>query len=169
MRDFQAPRMPGHWNESEKTFYNGLISVLEELYAYKIKETDLDKKLKTKIEELTTSDSSKIEWKPLPIDTSKVTFPGTANDCVYCKNGNVVWIAGYVKLKSALASNTTIAIGNMPEGYRPHVDVFEMHGLGGSAFRMGTLRNGEIQISNFSSGSLSNNYSIPLKIEYVTE
>lgn len=169
MRDFQAPRMPGHWNVSEKAFYQGLINVLEEIYSHKVGVNDLDKKLKTKIESAKAAETQKPEWKPLPVDTKNVTIP-TGQGCEYCKDGNVVWIVGSVKLVNRLADNTALTIATMPEGFRPHRNTYEMHALGGTHFRLGALNNGEIQITHFNTDvTLSNAYNLPLKIEYVAE
>ncbi len=169
MRDFQAPRMPGHWNVSEKAFYQGLINVLEEIYSHKVGENDLDKKLKTKIESVKTAEPQKPEWKPLPVNTKNATIPADQG-CEYCKDGNIVWVVGNVKLVNRLADNTALTIATMPEGLRPHRNTHEMHAMGGMAFRMAVLTTGEVQITHYTSGgSLSNAYNLQLKIEYVVE
>ena len=63
MRDFQAPKMPSNWNQNEKTFYIGLMHVLEEIYAYKIGEKNVDKKLLKKISTGTGLDYRNTEQK----------------------------------------------------------------------------------------------------------
>lgn len=168
MRDFQPPRMPGAWQNdiSKKTFYMGLIQTLEEIVGHKITENDLEKKLKTKLSDMAKPETP--EWKPLPVNTANAIIPDT-NGCEYCKDGNVVWIAGGIKLVNSLAPNTNLVIGTMPVGMRPHRTIYEMHALGGAHFRLGVNVDGEIIIIHYNSGNISNAYNLPLKMEYIAE
>ena len=111
-------------------------------------------------------EASEVEWFDLPHISSAVTRPSDVG-AVYTKVNSLVSIQGSLKLINTLAKDASIYVATMPAGYRPKVGIATMRCLGGAWFRLTVGTDGKMQITNFQTSAMSNNYSFNVNIEYV--
>lgn len=105
-------------------------------------------------------------WEVFPHNSATVSLPADVG-MVYTKANNVVSIQGAVKLLNRLENGVSTTIGTMPVGYRPYRNLQDVRNMGGAFFQLLVNTSGEIKLTSFVEGGLSNAYNIYVNIEYI--
>lgn len=110
--------------------------------------------------------SSEVVWNDFPINTATVTRPADTG-IVYTKVNSVVSVQGTVKLINRLENGVAITIGTLPAGYRPYRQITDVRNLGGAFYQLSVNTTGDVKLTSFVEGGLSNSYALYINIEFV--
>lgn len=89
----------------------------------------------------------------LPLDSTAAEYSG-ADYPIYSRNGRTVILWGAVKPTSTVAAGDTLAVGKLPEGYRPRVSVVNIcQGSGTAIFATRVYPSGSVTVERYRDSS----------------